>query len=61
VKRLIPKPLPVHPGGLRCAKAAGALKKREISPASNATQMKGALGLRKAENAAPLWDELPNG
>jgi hypothetical protein len=51
----------VHPGGLRCAKAAGALKKREISPASNATQMKGALGLRKAENAAPLWDELPNG
>jgi hypothetical protein len=61
VKRLIPKPLPRQPGGLFCAKTAGALKKRKSNPASNATQTKGGLGLRKADNADPFLEELPNG
>ena len=57
----MPMALPVHPGGIPWARAAGALNKRKSSPASNATQTKGALGLRKADNVASLWDESPDG
>jgi hypothetical protein len=51
----------VHPAGVRSARAAGALNKRKSSPASNVTQTKGALGLRKADNAVSLWDEKRDG
>jgi len=55
--KLIPKPLPVHPGGLSWARAAGVATSTETIPARNVSLAKSLVGLLKGDNFVSERDD----